>query len=246
MSAVIILGGVLYSTKQLFVGISDPLRDKSKEIRRLRVHSAASEIGISDKIEEMFSVNDVIERWQLERTLDIGSMTEEEEARWTIQLHRRPRYFYLRAVLFLVVLPFLALLFLVVSTLLIGHLATVDWAFPLCLTCVVLGWLAFDAFAVSCLSVKEHHKGLLWYVRRFFITTSKVADDGVDDGVDDGTDPPSTVSPMQNPPPNVSGEESAVKIELQEMKKSPNMISNPSSRGKFTVSSLKALFEKKS
>ena len=85
--AIFVLLGILWSMKRLVFGLTDPFKSfrastsQDRDSDRTRANSAASEEGVSDKIEAMMNTKDVIERWRLERALNRELMTEEEKAR---------------------------------------------------------------------------------------------------------------------------------------------------------------------
>lgn len=62
--------------KRLLLGVTDYLDDLrapvdknvKRDLSRVRTHSAIGEKGVNDKIEAMMNTDNVIERWELERT----------------------------------------------------------------------------------------------------------------------------------------------------------------------------------
>ena len=68
------------------------LVSNSNTLSRPRSTSAANEAA-SKVIDKMMDTKDVIERWELERTLKTDGMTEEEKSRWVVDSHRKPRSF---------------------------------------------------------------------------------------------------------------------------------------------------------
>ncbi|GMH85805.1 hypothetical protein TL16_g10347 [Triparma laevis f. inornata] len=81
-----VLFGIIWSMKRLLLGVTDYLDDlrasvdknMKRDLSRVRTHSAIDEKGVNDKIEAMMNTDNVIERWELERTLNRELTTEEE------------------------------------------------------------------------------------------------------------------------------------------------------------------------
>ncbi|GMH61932.1 hypothetical protein TrST_g1068 [Triparma strigata] len=184
--AILVLLGILWSMKRLIFGLTDPFKSfrdstgQDEDSRQTRAHSAASEEGVSDKIEAMMNTKDVIERWKLERALDWEVMSEEEKARWKVETgHNHPS---ILKMLGLVIACVGGVIFLFISfLLLVIHSASNNWAQWLWFTAAILGFIFVDAYAVKCLSGEEGDI-IHSYLRGFFRSTSKQAkDEEVDD-----------------------------------------------------------------
>ncbi|GMI17534.1 hypothetical protein TrLO_g14797 [Triparma laevis f. longispina] len=94
---------------------------------------------------------DVVERWELERTLDRDLMTEEEKARWEVDAnHKHPsllRIFGLVIACVCGVAFFgFGFCFAVINS------ASNDWAQWLWFSAAMLGGFSIDAYAIQCLS----------------------------------------------------------------------------------------------
>ena len=190
--ASLVLLGILWSMKRLVFGLTDPLKsfrastgqdrdsDRRGPTQLTRANSAASEEGVSDKIEAMMNTKNAIERWEFERTLKWERMTDEEKSRWKVETeHNHPSNLKMFC---LVIIYVCGVVFLLNSfLLLVINSASTSWAQWLWFTAAMLGWISVDAYAVKCLSGEEGDI-IHSYLRGFFRSTSKQAkDEEVDD-----------------------------------------------------------------
>ncbi|GMI17735.1 hypothetical protein TrLO_g14838 [Triparma laevis f. longispina] len=141
--------------------------------RFLRTHSAIDEKSVSDKIEAMMNTKDVIERWELERTLNWDLMTEEEQARWKVNAnHKHPSRINIFG---LVLACFCGVMFLFLGFFLaIIPSASNSWAQCLWFSADMLGGVSVDAYAVQCLSC-DGGDIIHSYLRGLFRSTSRQA-----------------------------------------------------------------------
>ncbi|GMH78531.1 hypothetical protein TL16_g07838 [Triparma laevis f. inornata] len=129
----------------------------------------------------MMNTKDVIERWELERLLNRDLMTEEERARWEVNVnHKHPSLLKIIGPVIACVCGVGCLFF--GYLLAIIHLASNDWAQWLWFVVAMLGGVLVEAYAVQCLS-GEGGDIVFSYLRGFFLSTSRLA--AVEEEVDE-------------------------------------------------------------
>ncbi|GMH87797.1 hypothetical protein TrST_g8518 [Triparma strigata] len=264
--AILVLLGILWSMKRLIFGLTDPFKSfrestgQDRDSDRTRANSAASEEGVSDKIEAMMNTKNVIERWRSERTMDWESMSDEEKSRWKVETeHNHPSILKMFGLVIACVvgaaLITFGLFFLVINS------ASTSWAQWLWFTAAMLGWISVDAYAVQCLS-GEDGDIIHSYLRNFFRSTSrqtsKVNEDKDEEieEIENGDEENPVVeeevvaSPVHsnenNNTTNTPNPAPVQVIELTEVKtprRRPSMIRTPSSKPSVPVSTLTKKFE---
>ncbi|GMH62331.1 hypothetical protein TL16_g03454 [Triparma laevis f. inornata] len=170
-----VLLGILWSMKRLVLGVTDSFKgfcaSGQPDLNRKRSHSASDEKGVGDKIEKMMDTKDVIERWELERTLDRNLMAEAEKIRWFVTDQRhQPSILKIFCLVICTIIVSLfgtfGLFFLVL------HAASRSWAPWLCFFGVLRGFVSVDTYAVRCLSGDDGDV-IHFYLRGYFRSMSK-------------------------------------------------------------------------
>ncbi|GMH70799.1 hypothetical protein TL16_g05497 [Triparma laevis f. inornata] len=273
--AILVLLGIFWSMKRLVFGLTDPFKsfrasiNQDRDSNRTRAHSAASEEGVSDKIEAMMNTKNVIERWELERTLNWKLMSENEKARWKVETKHNHPSILKRFGLVIVCICGVVFLFFTFF-LLVLHSTSTSWAQWLWFTAAMLGGISVDAYAVQCLS-DEDGDILHSYIRGFSRSTSRQAskvnedENEIENGDEENGDQENPVveeevvaSPVhsnenENNTTTTTTAPADQIIELTEVKtpsrpqhhtrKRPSMIRNPSSKPSVPVSTLTKKFE---